>query len=269
MILSIDIGGTKTLIGLFSEQGKLVEKRQFATNNNYDFFLKELKQLISNKFWRESIHSISIAVPGIVDHSTKKILGFGNLSWGQIDIKKDIESEFKRKVFIDNDANVGALAAVNDLEEIPELAVYISLGTGIGTAVVENGSINKNLSHSEGGHILVLINNKLIEWEDIASGKAIVEYFGKFASEITDEKQWEEIAQRVSLGLFTIVPLLQPQVIIFGGGIGTYFRNFNKQLESMLDKNMPDFIKIPSLIAAKSSEDAVIYGGFILAKQKS
>ena len=111
-------------------------------------------------------------------------------------------------------------------------------------------------------------NGKLLPWEEFGSGSAIVRKYGKMASEINDAKTWKEIVRTFSPGIVELVAILNPEVIVIGGGVGHYFDKFHKLLVEDLKKYETPLLKIPPMIGAKRPDEAVIYGCYDYARQK-
>lgn len=268
MILAIDVGGTKTLIALFNHEGRILRKQLLETPSDYNLFKDRLIAAL-RAFWEPGIEieAIGLAVPGLVDYKTGFVTKFGNLDWKNVDIKDQLQHDFNVPVFIDNDANVGALFEANQLDPTPQLAVYVTIGTGIGTGIIFNGKIDQSIAKSEGGHIVLRHHDQYVVWEDIASGRAIRRDYQKYAYEIDDKAVWDDIARRIALGLFSIIPLLQPDAVIIGGGIGTHFAKYKDTLNQELAQNLPHMVDMPHITAATHSEEAVVYGCNILARQ--
>ncbi|NCS83274.1 ROK family protein, partial [Candidatus Saccharibacteria bacterium] len=61
------------------------------------------------------------------------------------------------------------------------------------------------------------------------------------------------------------IPVLQPDVIIIGGSIGTYFERYDSDLTAILKDKLPDHIGLPRLVQAQHPEEAVIYGCYYYA----
>jgi glucokinase len=57
-----------------------------------------------------------------------------------------------------------------------------------------------------------------------------------------------------------VIPTLQPDVIIIGGSIGTYYPRYSTDLKALLKERLPDHIPLPRLVQAKHPELAVLYG---------
>lgn len=146
--------------------------------------------------------------------------------------------------------------------------LYVTIGTGISDAVIMNGKIDPALADSEGGQMWLDHRGKRVQWEDIVSGRAIVRRFGKRASEIEDQSTWQEIANDIAKGLIQLIVVIQPQVIILGGGVGAHFSNFIDLLTKSLKTYELPLTPIPPIRRAQRPEEAVIYGGFELARQR-
>lgn len=266
--LAIDIGGTKTLLVVFSKDGKIKESIRFETPPLYDEFLKELADNVAKLSTKELIGGV-VAVPGKIDRKTGVALAFGNLAWQHIPIKADIHRIVRCPITIENDAN---LAGLSEARLIPEYkrVVYLTISTGIGGVVVQNGRIEQETHDAEIGHILLEHEGRLKDWEDFASGKAIVARFGKRASDIAadDSGAWYEIARNIAVGLIDVIAMLTPDAIVIGGGVGTHFAKFQDRLMEELNIYENPMIKIPPILPAKRAEEAVVYGCYDLLKEK-
>jgi predicted NBD/HSP70 family sugar kinase len=269
MILAVDIGGTKTLVARFDEKGRITMQQRFATPTEYDDFIRTLITTIREQVWQPDIHLIAVAAPGTIGYKNGVILKLGNLHWHDVPIVEELHKAFGVPVVIENDANAGALAAVAALPTTPQLALYITVGTGIGTGVVVNGRIDAALAQSEGGHMVLWHNGEPKIWEEFASGRAIHKEFGRFAYQIEDTKSWQEIGEHLSIGLLALIPAMQPEIVIIGGGIGTHFEKYQQALLAHLGKHLPKMITTPKIIKAANPEEAVIYGCYQLATNNS
>ena len=111
-------------------------------------------------------------------------------------------------------------------------------------------------------------DGQLKQWEDFASGRSIYERFGKKAADITDDKDWQGIAHDLVLGIFNHVALLQPDIIVIGGSIGTYFDNYSKYLIDELKALENVVVPIPTIVKAQRPEEVVLFGCYDAAKQQ-
>jgi len=265
MYLGIDIGGTKTLLGRFTKDGELQESLKFPTPNDYLEFLTELNNnvaRITTKPWS----LVCVAAPGRIDRKTGIVLGLGNIGWKNIDLIKDIGAFLKVDVLIENDAKLAGLSEARLLKPVPKKVLYITISTGIGLALIENGKINSVYGDAGGKALFFERGGKLVDWESIASGKAIVKRFNKRASEITDPHVWKLISHDIALGVMDEYSALMPDIIIIGGGVGAHFSKFKEPLYEELEKYESPLVSIPKVVGAKHAEEAVIYGCYQLMK---
>ena len=175
----------------------------------------------------KSYAKAGVAIPGRINRETGTAEGYGNLNWGLAPVKSDLEKMLNCTVAVDNDAKLAGLSEALLLKDKYRNVMYVTIGTGIGTAVIYDGNIDPATANGEGGQILVEKDGERLQWEDLVSGKAIVERFGQRASDITDSKIWKEIANDIALGLIDLIFAIQPQVIVFGGGVSVNFDKFS------------------------------------------
>lgn len=265
MWLAIDIGGTKTLIAAFDVHGNAKKELKFPTPQNYDEFLKELALHIP-ELGIEDFKSAGVAVPGILDRERGRVLALGNLSWKNEPIEADLERLCGCPVIIENDAKLAGLYEAKNVMKDFKRVVYITISTGIGIALIVNGVIDSNVGDRGGKGILLEHEGKIMPWENFASGKAIVKKYGKRASDITDIQDWKEIVRTFSIGILDVTAVLEPQIVIIGGGVGAHFDKFGKLLVEESKKYETPMEPIPPIIGAKRPEEAVIYGCYELAK---
>lgn len=258
MIVTVDTGGTKTLVAGFGRDKKPTHEHRFETPQNPQRYLDVLEQAIAISFDVKKVKAISVAVPGVVEDGV--VMWCGHLPWHQFKLQKALQERFKKPVFIENDANLAGLAEANALPSLPRLALYVTISTGIGIGIVASGKLIPELSASEGGHIMLEFDGKLREWESFASGSAIHATFGKYAFEIKDERTWRKVASNISLGFLALIPALQPTDVIIGGSIGTHYMHYAETLKNILDDQLPGRIIRPKLHKARHPQEAVLYG---------
>lgn len=264
MLVAVDTGGTKTLVASFLEDGQIGEQFKFLTPKTTSEWTTLLKNVLETHFGSESIDAIVVAMPGIVKNGVA--IWCNNLKWANFDVASALKGVLgDAPLFVENDANLAGLAETRQLKKIPALLLYVTVSTGIGSGIITEGLINPDLRYSEAGRSLVEFDGTVREWESFASGKAIYEAYGKYARDITSKRIWYNIADRISRGFLAIIPVLQPDIIIIGGSIGTYFEHFGKDLNGLLKEHLPAHIPAPKLIQAKHPELAVIYGCYYYA----
>ena len=267
MYLGIDIGGTKTLLARFTKDGELQETLKFPTPKSYEEFTKELANnvaRITTKPWNLA----TVAAPGKIKQTKGIVEAFGNLKWTNIPLVATVHSVANCPVLIENDAKLAGLSEARLLKPVPHKVLYVTVSTGIGGAIVINGILDKDLMDAEVGWMLHERDGKMVTWESFASGKAIVKRFGKLASEITDPHIWKLISRDIAVGLIDVCAIVQPDVVIIGGGVGSHYKKFKVPLNDAMKKYESVLVKAPKIIGAKNPEQAVIFGCYQLMKDR-
>lgn len=165
-VFGADIGGTSVKLGLFTNDGRLVEKWEIPTRtvNGGVHVLPDVAQSIISTMelhgiWADQVAGIGIGVPGPVDDSftVNKCV---NLGWGILNIKEQMNALLPDipNVAAGNDANVATLGELwQGGGQGNQSAVMLTLGTGVGGGVVLDGKIvaGRNGGAGEIGHMTV------------------------------------------------------------------------------------------------------------------
>ncbi len=268
MYLGIDVGGTKTLMAAFSEAGHVEASYKLPTSRAYPTFLQDLTNALPN-LPTTRFAAAGVAVPGSLDRQAGILTSAGNLDWQNKPVKADFEKLLHCPVAIENDAKAGGLAEAMNVKDEFKKVLFVTIGTGIGTALITNGVIDTEFGDGGGRHLFVAHQGENKMWEEFAAGPAIVKTYGKKASEITDQQAWKEIAYNLALGIVELVALTEPDVIVIGGGVGSHLDRFGAFLEQELHKYSTPAFPMPPIRPSVHPEEAVIYGCYELAKQLS
>lgn len=253
MYLSIDIGGTKTLVALFSARGRVIKRIKIHTAYGAQRFITDLKKVL-REFTKYHVSVVTVAIPGTVQKNYT--VSFGNRDWDGIDIHGPISSLFNCPIFFENDAN---LAALYEGSFYSGKTVFLTFSTGIGGGIVKDGVILPESSKFEPGHKIYEYNGKKAEWEDIAAASALEKYYHvDMATDLRKKVIMQDVANRVSLGLSDIINKYKPSTIVLGGPFGKIFRRYVKYLPKLDTK----------FVRPKRPLESVIYGCYLYAKQK-
>jgi glucokinase len=163
--IGVDMGGTNLRIAAISTEGQLLEKITTGVKLalGRDYVIGEMCDAILHL--RERYRCVGrflgagIGVPGIIDVEAGMMRKSANLpGWTDYPVRDEIESRLGARVFLDNDANVAALGekwlgAARDADDM----AMITLGTGIGGAIILNGKIFYGMSGMAGefGHVTI------------------------------------------------------------------------------------------------------------------
>ncbi len=265
MYAAVDIGGTKTLVAAFSKEGKVRQEEKFSTPENYDDFIKKLED-VAVKFSTKDFRAAVVGAPGKIDRKHGVGLVFGNLPWKNVTLEQDIEKIFNCPVTVENDTNLAGLSEAVLVKGKFHKVLYVTISTGIRGAYIIDGEMDPDTIDEEVGHMSLEHKGKFEKWEEFASGKAIVNKYGKPASDIKDVSVWKSISRDIAAGFITLIATLTPEIIIVGGGVGSHFEKFDKYLEKELSRMNNPLLSTPVIRKAKHPEEAVIYGCYQLAK---
>ena len=257
MYLSIDIGGTKTLIALFSRHGRVVRRHKFKTAQNKDAFIRDLS-LSLGKFASPKILAATVAVPGHVRFEQKICSAkLGNRDWGWFDISSPLEKVLSCPIFYENDAN---LASIYESTGIKGKTVFLTFSTGIGGGVADNGKLLvTDTGRFEPGHVKYRYGGEVAEWEDIAAASAIEKaYKAQRATDLRGKEVMQDIAARIALGIPDIIDSYHPDTIVLGGPLGKIFKLYVKYLPKLGVKYR----------RPRRPLESVIYGCYLYSKSK-
>ncbi len=160
----VDLGGTTVKLGLFEENGNVVEKWEIITNtkNEGEAILPDIAKSISDKMVEKKIDQkdvvgVGMGVPAPVT-AEGNVNGSANLGWKYKEVKKELETLLGLAVMVGNDANVAALGEMWKGGGSGEKnMIMVTLGTGVGGGIISDGHIviGNNGAGGEIGHLCV------------------------------------------------------------------------------------------------------------------
>lgn len=308
--IGIDIGGTKIIVVLTNSKYKIIERIVEKTGDTRKE--KEIIEKISSIIYKMkknfNIESIGIGVAGFVDYKKGIILSSPNIKFlKNYFLSNKFEENFKIKTFIENDVKAGAVAEMflgegKDTKNF----VYITLGTGIGSAIVSEGRIIRGANNLAGeiGHLTLTDEGfkcgcgKYGCLETISSGPYIRKYVieelkkGRI-SKVTELVKKEKIenmdvkdiikaakegdslsnealnyaVKALARGMSYLINTLNPDKIIIGGGLSNIYFDLREELFLYLKKYaLPIPLKNTKLVQTKLGVDGVAIGASIIGK---
>ncbi len=280
----IDIGGTNIKFGIFDETAKVIYRSHRPTESNKGAtpLIHKLTNIAEQLLLHASeeeleIKQLGVGSPGAVDINSGQVISVcPNIKdWKGIAIGAHLKKHLNIPVYVDNDANAmalaeqkfGAAAGFNS-------AVCLTIGTGIGGALIMNGSVYRgsNFSAGELGHVSInpdgekcncgnrgclelycsskaitksakkLLSKHMTEdFEEILKGEpenlTIKKIFLAFDKGDTVAREViEEAAYYLAVGIAGVVNLINPQAVIIGGGVADGSLKFVELVEKDLRK---------------------------------
>jgi glucokinase len=264
MYVGIDIGGTKTLVAALDDKGVILESFKFPTPKSYDDFLQQLADSVA-ELTTKNFKAGCVAAPGALDRHRGIVKNFGNLKWQNVPLQKDVEKITRCPMLLENDAKLAGLSEAMLLKKYGRV-LYVTISTGIGYALVVDQAIDTAVGDPGGRAMMLEHRGKLVPWETFASGSAIVQRYGKRASEINDQATWKQITHDLAPGFLELIAILHPEVIVVGGGVGHYLERFHDPLVAELKRYENPMLTIPPIVEAQRPDEAVVYGCYDLAR---
>ena len=261
------------MLALFSRHGLCLKRLKFSTNSDprayAESLSKQLRSFVSSRTVRRHIRAITVAIPGVVKcESNSYSFKFGNLDWPDIDLATPIKNLFKCKLFFINDASLATLYEANRLGVKAGKSVYLTFSTGIGGGVAQDGKLLEASALFEPGHVKYKFQGRSLEWEDIASAKAIISAYhcSSVQDIVFDDTSIKDLVARLSFGLLDIIKNEKPDTIIIGGPVGLIFDTLHQPLLDNL-RTKAKIKKTFSLRKAHRPTESVIYGAYLYSKQ--
>ena len=245
--IGVDLGGTNVRAAIVDEDGKvLIQKKSPSyAQEGKEKVMDTIINLIKSLPDYESCSGIGIGVPGPCDEKTGSMVLATNLpGFEGYSIANKLEETFHMPSFIDNDANVAALAeALVGAGKGKKVVYYVTLSTGIGGGLVINGECisGKHGFTGEIANIIIDRNRSKVNYlavgaiENEASGTAITRKANekaskkyKHAGEVFEDAHngdliAKEIVDNVARDLAqlfaTIACVCDPDIFILGGGM--------------------------------------------------
>lgn len=254
--IGIDIGGTKVAVGITDLKGKLESYRTFPTQPhlNQDFFsmirkmADEMLEELALK--EEEILGVGAGVPGVTNVETGTVEEAPALQWRDFPVRQKLEEVFSCPVYVDNDVNIGVLGEHwTGRGQGKQNLIYIAIGTGIGSGIILNGQLFRGSQYSAGELGYMVTDRTLAKsyqpsyegygfLESVAGGNSIgtslsnhfgrkltaAEAFGLYRSGNKDViDMLEGVLEHLGIAVANYVSLLNPEVIILGGGLSQSF----------------------------------------------
>jgi predicted NBD/HSP70 family sugar kinase len=246
--IGIDLGGTKIeALALDAAGREVIRKRIPSPRGDYAATISAISSLVSEV----GEGSVGIGIPGALSQVTGLVKN-ANSTWliGQ-PLKEDLEKALGRPVKLENDANCFALSEATDGAGKGAAVVFgVILGTGVGGGIVVNGQVlsGANAIAGEWGHNpLPLPSAQDLPLPDCYCGRAgcIETYLSGpglardhelrtgrrlLPEEIVSlgDQSLERYVERLARALASVINLLDPEVIVLGGGMSKVGRLYTE-----------------------------------------
>jgi glucokinase len=264
MVLGVDIGGTKIATGIVNPRAEVSRTRSVPTlaNEGYDVSIRQVWGAIEESITGD-VTAIGICAPGPLNPKTGVILNPPNLpGWRNVALQQMAQARFGLRVRVENDCNAAGLAEARfGAAKGCSSVFYAAIGTGIGSGIILDGKIyhGKNGAAAEGGHVSIDYQSATPCRcgskgciEALASGH-VLEQMGAF--------DLNNLAIQLGAWLGSIVSLLDPDIIVIGGGVARIGEPLFERLRKIVPGRTinPYAAELP-IVPAKFGVEAGIVG---------
>jgi glucokinase len=258
--IGVDLGGTKMLVGALDGTTVAWERREASTGQSEEELVELLVREINvAREARPDAAAVGLGVPATIDYERGIAVSAVNLPLAELPIRDRVEAGVGLPVFVDNDANVAALAEFlfGAARGMPHM-VMLTVGTGIGGGLILNGELYRGSTGAgaELGHIVIQADGPPCQGncpnhgcvEALASGTALGRE-GKAAAESSPDSElakllaegktidgtavtdaalagdetsvavFELIGSRLGVACASLANIFQPNAIVVGGGV--------------------------------------------------
>ncbi len=254
--IGIDLGGTKIEIAALDRSGRIVERRRVTTPaGDYEGTLRSVADLVTAVEWALGAQgTVGIATPGTISPLTGMLRNSNSVCLNGRPFKRDLEGLLQREIRMENDANCFALSeAVDGAGQGAHVVFGVILGTGVGGGIVIDGRVlhGANGIAGEWGHNPLpwpqpdelpgrkcycgragcietfLSGSGLAADHSCTGGGALTAEDIVAAAQEGDPGAEATLARyeaRLARALASVINLLDPDVIILGGGVSNVRR---------------------------------------------
>jgi len=286
--IGIDLGGTKIEGILLDEKYNIIQRKRIETHqeNGYDSIVKSIISLVNELKEKTSEETtVGMCTPGVTNTNSGLIKNSNTQCLIGMPLKNDIEKILGYEIVMENDANCFTLAE-SSLGSAKEYDVVfgVIMGTGVGGGIVINGTLHKgrtNIAGEWGHHTLIPHGNECYCGkqgcvETYISGSALekrwLEVTGKkeplksIVQDLSGEKadQWKkEFLENFGIGLANVIDILDPDVIVLGGGVSNIPFLYDEGKKVVYDKVFSDSVETP-ILKNNLGDSAGVFGACLL-----
>lgn len=293
-VVGVDIGRSWVRVAVADLAGTIVVRRDERNQARSATTLVEMATKLAHSTvaeagftWSQVVHTV-IGTPGVFDPSSERVLFASNLpGWGRRGLIEMLREALGPSLTVDNDANLAALGELTfGCGAMVGSFVFLIVGTGLGMGIV----IDRNLyrgAHGAGGEVGFLpfevqrtlnvrLDSSASRWgmfEEVVSAEGIVRTAHSLgmrpplsARKIFDaarsgDKVALEVVEReggnLALVVAAVAAILDPELVVLGGGIGHNVDLLRGPLERRLHEITPLQARI---VASELGKDAVLFG---------
>lgn len=294
IVVGIDLGGTNFTGAVADFGGNILKQQQISSHvttgeESYRRLVDMLEELIAYARGLDGLRlrGIGVGAPGVTRHETGLVTHAPALDWYEFPLKQRLQAQFNLPIVIENDVNLAAMGEHwFGMDDYVRDMVVVMIGTGIGAGLIVDGILYRGAGEAAGeiGYMIPgreFLNKKYEgfgAFEGVASGTGIAararELFAEddeFGEDWTAEDVFNsaragderaktivnDTVDYIAMSLAGVSALLNPAVIVLGGGVAQSADLLLEPLRQRLDGLVPI---VPQLVVSRLKDRAVVLG---------
>jgi fructokinase len=284
--IGIDLGGTKTEGILLDDSLNVIQRTRVSTpQNNYQEIINQIISLVNVLSKNITNFTVGICTPGAISKKTGMLKNSNTQCLIGKPLKEDLEKNLDKKVSMENDANCFAIseATMGSAKNHP-FVFGVIMGTGVGGGIVIDGKIHQgrtNIAGEWGHHTLHQNGNKCYcgkngcvetyisgpglekRWEELSGKKELLPEIVKNLDSPQFGQWKEEFLDNFGTALANVIDILDPDVIVLGGGLSNIEFLYSDGIQNVYDKVFSDLVDTP-ILKNSLGDSAGVFGAALL-----
>ncbi len=296
-LVGVDVGSRTLRLALTDLQGKVLARHQEATDSSSsEAPLDQIAAGVTAVFRqagrdRAKLYAVGVGAPGMTDVQAGRVISAVNLpGWVDLPLRERLEARLGAPVRVDNDANMAALGERwLGTARHAETFVFLALGAGVGAGIVVGGRLHRGhhwyageISHmtldwrewqtdfGQRGYLESRVGAAAIpEWQHARPLVGAAGRSGDRAAAVADiiaaaragdsraAVVIEELSVYLGAAVANIVAVLDPQLVVFGGGLSHAGDLLLPQVRRVVSAIVPN---LPALELSALGDDAQVMG---------
>jgi fructokinase len=283
--IGIDLGGTKIEGILLDDSQNVIQRKRIATpQENYDAIINQISFLTNDLSKNIDDFTFGICTPGAISKQSGLLKNSNTQCLIGKPLREDLEQKLERKILMENDANCFAISeATIGCAKNYSMVFGVIMGTGIGGGIVIDGKIHQgrtNIAGEWGHHTLhqngnqcycgkkgcveTYISGPALEknWEQLTGNKQSMPEIVN--SENAMFGQWKEnFLDNFGTGLANVIDILDPDVIVLGGGLSNIDFLYSDGIKNVYEKVFSELVDTP-ILKNSLGDSAGVFGAALL-----
>lgn len=307
LTIGVDVGGTKIAAGVVDESGEILQRtRVDSPGDDPDKLMTAMADAVEELRADHDVAAVGVSAAGFVSSDRDHVLFAPHLQWGEDGVGTRLSERCGLPVVVENDGNAAAWgertfgAGRGHRDQL-----MVAVGTGIGGGVILDDRLMRG-SHgvaAEIGHITLVVDGRPCEcgrrgcWEEYASGSSLVADARAAAARgdapslleragtvdqitgamVTHAARsgardaldlMDRLAHHLAEGMSSLVSVLDPSLIVLGGGVSEAGDLLLEPTRRALREGMPGMGRVPApeLVLASLGNAAGLVGCAELAR---